>query len=79
VGDVLAVAWRPGVAAPREIRVRPALYERLLAELDPEARAAVEARHAIGEPAAVRLVVVTELPASPGFEVVRAGPVAVVA
>ncbi len=79
VGDVLAVALRPGLAPPREIRVRPELYERLLAELDPEARAGVEARGVIGEPVAVRLVIAPDLPAFPGFEVVRAGPVAAAA
>jgi hypothetical protein len=79
VGDVLAVAWRPGVAEPREIRVRPELYGLLLAELDPEARAVVEARRAIGFPAAVRLVVDPDLPTTPGFEVVRAGPAATAA
>jgi hypothetical protein len=73
VGDVLAVARQPGLPEPREIRVRPELYARLLAELDPGARAEVEARGVIGGPVGVRLVVAPGLPVSPGFEVVRAG------
>jgi hypothetical protein len=76
VGDVLAVAWRTGAAVPQEIRVRPELYERLLAELDPTARAVVEEQAVIGGPETVRLVVAAELPALPGFEVVRARPAA---
>ncbi|RBY75170.1 hypothetical protein DQ239_17690 [Blastococcus sp. TF02-09] len=74
VGDVLAVAWRPGAAEPREIRVRPELHGQLLAELDPDTRAVVEACHVLGHPIAVRLVVAGDLPVCPGFEVLRAGP-----
>ncbi len=73
-GDVLAVAWAPGTAPPREIRVRPELHDRLLAELDPAARAALTGHGVLGEPAGVPLVVDPALPASPGFEVRRVLP-----
>jgi hypothetical protein len=72
--DVLAVAWAPGLAPPREIRVRPELHDRLLAELDPAARAALAEHGVLGEPAGVPLVVDPALPAFPGFEVVRVRP-----
>jgi hypothetical protein len=72
--DVLAVAWAPGLAPPREIRVRPELRDRLLAELDPAARAALAEHGVLGEPAGLPLVVDPELPAFPGFEVVRVRP-----
>lgn len=72
--DVLAVAWAPGLAPPREIRVRPELHDRLLAELDPVARAALVEHGVLGEPAGVPLVVVPDLPDFPGFEVVRVRP-----
>ncbi|RBY78905.1 hypothetical protein DQ238_10960 [Geodermatophilus sp. TF02-6] len=74
VGDVLALAWRPGSAAPREIRVRPEVRARMLAELDPAARRRVVERGVIGTPVAVPLVVDAGLPAFPGVEVVRARP-----
>ena len=51
-GDVLAVAWAPGAAPPREIRVRPELYDRMLAQLDPAVRAGGELG-VLGEPAGV--------------------------
>lgn len=72
-GDVLAVAWAPGLAPPREIRVRPELHDRMLAQLDPAVRAAVE-HGVLGEPAGVPLVVDPELPDFPGFEVRRVLP-----
>ncbi len=72
--DVLALAWAPGLAPPREIRVRPELHDRLLAELDPAARAALTGHGVLGEPAGVPLVVDPALPASPGFEVRRVLP-----
>jgi hypothetical protein len=72
-GDVLAVAWAPGSAPPREIRVRPELYDRMLAQLDPAVRAGVE-HGVLGEPAGVPLVVDPALPPSPGFEVRRVRP-----
>ena len=69
-GDLLAVAWAPGAAPPREIRVRPELLDRLLAELGP----AVAEHGVLGEPAGVPLVVDPELPDFPGFEVRRVLP-----
>src|SRR3712207_8180079 len=69
-GDVLAAAWAPGLAPPREIRVRPELYDRMLAQLDPAVRAGVE-HGVLGEPAGVPLVVDPALPPFPGFEVDR--------
>lgn len=74
-GDVLAVAWAPGLAPPREIRVRPELYDRILTQLDPAVRATVVEHHVLGEPAGVPLAVDSELPPFPGFEVVRVRPV----
>jgi hypothetical protein len=68
--DLLAVAWAPGVAPPREVRVRPELHARLLAELGP----AVAGHGLLGDPAGVPLVVDPELPACPGFEVRRVLP-----
>ena len=79
VGDILASAWSPAAAAPREIRVRPELYHRVLAELDPVERALLEERRLLGSPVAVALVVDARLPAFPGFEVVRARPSAAAA
>ena len=68
--DVLAVAWAPGAAPPREIRVRPELHDRLRAQLGP----AVEGSGLLGDPAGVPLVVDPQLPRSPGFEVRRVPP-----
>ena len=66
--DLLAVAWEPGAAPPREIRVRPELLARL------EARPGVVVDGLLGDPAGVPLVVDTVLPRSPGFEVRRVPP-----
>ncbi len=67
--DLLAVAWEPGAAPPREIRVRPELLDRLAAQLGPAV-----ARGLLGDPAGVPLVVDPQLPRSPGFEVRRVPP-----
>jgi hypothetical protein len=74
VGDILAAAWSSTAAAPREIRVRPEIYRCILAELDPVERALVAERGRLGSPVAIPLVVDAALPASPGFEIVRARP-----
>ena len=74
VGDILATAWSSAAAEPREIRVRPEVYHCILAELDPEERALVEERGRLGSPIAIPLVVDAQLPAFPGFEIVRARP-----
>jgi hypothetical protein len=74
VGDILAIAWSPTAAEPREIRVRPEVYHSVLAELDPVERALVEERGVLGSPIAIPLVVDVALPAFPGFEIVRARP-----
>ena len=74
VGDILATAWSSTAAEPREIRVRPELPHCTLAELDPVARALVEERGVLGSPIPIPLVVDAQLPAFPGFEVVRARP-----
>jgi hypothetical protein len=73
VGDILATAWSPAAAEPREIRVRPEVYHCILAELDPDERALVEERGRLGS-RAIPLVVDAQLPAFPGFEIVRALP-----
>ena len=70
LGDILAIAWRPGAAPPREIRVRSEVRDRVLAQLPPAERD----RAVVGGPAGVPLVLDDELPACPGFEVVRARP-----
>lgn len=61
-GDILRHAWLPGTAAPREIRVRPALH-------------ALIAAHEPG-PACfdVPLVVDDTLPDYPGYEIRRVDP-----
>jgi hypothetical protein len=73
-GDLIAVAVTPGAASPRELRIRPELYERMLAQLTPDERAAVVGRRLLGPPPGVPVVVDPALPAFPGFEVVRARP-----
>ncbi|MGY1590648.1 hypothetical protein ACI79D_01600 [Geodermatophilus sp. SYSU D00708] len=73
LGDILATAWRPGAAPPREIRVRPEVHERVLAQLPPSDRGSRAAQDSAGHPA-VPLVVDPELPPFPGFEVVRVAP-----
>jgi hypothetical protein len=74
VGDILATAWSPTAAEPREIRVRPEVYRSILAELDAAERALLEERGLLGSPIAIPLVVDVELPPCPGFEIVRARP-----
>ncbi|SFP52476.1 hypothetical protein SAMN05660464_3433 [Geodermatophilus dictyosporus] len=66
--DLLAVAWEPGAAPPREVRVRPELAGRLGGEPGPDGQ------WLLGEPAGVPLVVDPLLPRSPGFEVRRVAP-----
>ncbi|HYX95554.1 MAG TPA: hypothetical protein VE823_10835 [Geodermatophilus sp.] len=73
-GDLVAVAVTAGAAPPRELRIRPELYERMLTQLTPDERAAVVGRRLLGPPPGVPVVVDPALPASPGFEVVRARP-----
>ncbi len=73
-GDLLAVAATPGTAPPRQLRIRPELYERMLTQLTPDERAAVVGRRLLGPPPGVPVVVDPELPSFPGFEVVRARP-----
>jgi hypothetical protein len=73
-GDIIAVAFTPGAAPPREIRIRPELHARLLSQLDPADRADVAGGGALGPPPGVRLVVDPVLPVFPGFEVIRARP-----
>lgn len=73
-GDLVAVAYTTGAAAPREIRIRPELYARLVAQLPPGVRATIADRHLIGASPGVPLVVDPALPEFPGFEVVRAAP-----
>ncbi|MGY1606294.1 MULTISPECIES: hypothetical protein [unclassified Geodermatophilus] len=69
-GDLLAVAWEPGAAPPREIRVRPELLDRLHGQLRPAGLAA----GLLGEPAGLPVVADPLLPRSPGFEVRRVPP-----
>jgi hypothetical protein len=74
VGAILETAWGCPAAEPREIRVRPEVFRCILAELDPVERALLEERGLLGSPIAIPLVVDVELPAYPGFEIVRARP-----
>ena len=67
-GDLLAVAWAPGAAPPREIRVRPEVLERLFPGRD------AAGHPLLGDPAGVPVVVDPALPRSPGFEVRRVPP-----
>jgi hypothetical protein len=73
-GDLIGVAVTPGAAPPRELRIRPELYERMLAQLEPDERAAVDGRRLLGPSPGVPLVVDPALPVFPGFEIVRARP-----
>jgi hypothetical protein len=75
LGDILAIAWRPGAAPPREVHVRAEVRDRVLAQLPPTERG----RGLVGGPADVPLVLDEQLPACPGFEVVRARPDGLVA
>jgi hypothetical protein len=75
-GDLVAVAYATGAAAPREIRIRPELYARLVDQMGPDVRATVADRQLLGASPGLPLVVDPALPAFPGFEVVRAQPVA---
>ncbi len=67
--DLLAVAWEPGAAPPREIRVRPELRDRLAAQLGPAVAGGL-----LGDPAGLPVVVDPALPRCPGFEVRRVPP-----
>jgi hypothetical protein len=73
-GDLVAVAYTTGAAAPREIRIRPELYARMVAQLAPAVRPTVADRHLIGAAPGVPVVVDPALPEFPGFEVVRVRP-----
>ncbi len=73
VGNILATAWS-SAAEPREIRVRPEIYHCILAELDHAERALLEEHGLLGSPIAIPVVIDTELPAFPGFEIRRARP-----
>ncbi|MGY1771087.1 hypothetical protein [Blastococcus sp. SYSU D00813] len=73
-GDLVAVAYATGAAAPREIRIRPELFARMVAQLAPELRPAVADRHVLGAAPGVPVVVDATLPEFPGFEVVRQRP-----
>jgi hypothetical protein len=74
LGDILAIAWSSAAAEPREIRVRPEVYHCILAELGRVERALLEERGRLGSPHAIPLVIDAQLPAFPGFEIVRARP-----
>ena len=73
-GDIVAIAVTPAAAPPREIRVRPELYGRMLAQMAADDRAAVTDSGRLGRPPGVPVVLDPGLPPFPGFEVVRARP-----
>jgi hypothetical protein len=73
-GDIVAIAVTPRAAPPREIRIRPELYGRMLAEMAADDRDVVVGTARVGPPPGVPVVIDPALPLSPGFEVVRAGP-----
>ncbi|MGY1619707.1 hypothetical protein ACI797_23445 [Geodermatophilus sp. SYSU D00691] len=62
--DILAIARRPGVAEPVEIRIRPEVRDLLVSQ----------GRDGPVELDGIRLVVDEELPAYPGYEIHRALP-----
>jgi hypothetical protein len=70
--DILAVARRPGAAAPREIHVRARIHERMVEEAAAGgATVSVDEGRGIGSLDGIPVVVDEELPAFPGFEVHR--------
>lgn len=71
--DITAEAWRPGAAPPREIRVRPEVYTRLLIHLDGPARDNLR-NGRIGHPVSVPIVIDGAMPPFPGYEVHRIHP-----
>ncbi|MGY1690998.1 hypothetical protein [Geodermatophilus sp. SYSU D01105] len=73
-GDIVAFAVSTGAAPPREIRIRPELYQRMLAQMTGDDRAAVVGTGRLGPPPGVPVLIDGDLPLSPGFEVVRARP-----
>lgn len=78
-GDLVAVAFTTGAAAPREIRIRPELYARMVDQLASDVRPTVAEGHRIGASPGVPLVLDPSLPGFPGFEVVREHPPATAA
>ncbi len=66
-GVIPAEAWRPGVAEPVAIHVRPELHARLRSPGTPDHGTAHET---IGIP----VVIDQAIPAAPGYEIHRAGP-----
>jgi hypothetical protein len=72
--DVLAVARRPSAAAPREIRVRSGLYDRIRREaVAGRARVTVDGCGDVTHVDGIPLVADELLPPVPGFEVRRSG------
>ena len=70
--DILAVARRPGAAAPREIHVRARIHDRIVEEaVALGTTVSVDERRGISSLDGIPLVVDEDLPAFPGFEVHR--------
>lgn len=64
--DILEEAWRPGVAAPVAVHVRPEVHARLRQADRPGSG------ERLGSVAGIPLVLDEEIPSAPGFEVHRA-------
>lgn len=73
-GDILRQAWRPDVAAPREIRVRPELHARLAAQAREQAARDAGYLRPAGIAGLVPIVIDDQLPTYPGFEIYRERP-----
>lgn len=69
--DILAEACRPGMGEPVTIHVRPAVYERMLADAR---RVRPRDPRAGGASTRVPFVVDDSIPAAPGYEIHRAAP-----
>lgn len=71
LGDILRQAWRPGVAQPTAIHVRPEVWTRMLARMTTAVRALALGAGCIGDPQRLPLIVDDVLPCYPGFEIHR--------
>jgi len=74
IEDLQSEAWRPGVAEPIAIHIRPELRARLRAPRSPSWCPAPRDRDPVGRSVGVPLVVDDRIPAAPGYEIHRAAP-----
>lgn len=71
LGDILRQAWRPGVAQPTAIHVRPEVHTRMLARMTTTARTLALGAGCIGDPQRLPLIIDDDLPDYPGYEIHR--------